>query len=61
MEIRKVLNFRTIMGITIPKHYTKALDLQAGGYVEISLADNKTIVVKKHAVEVQKIRRLNQG
>lgn len=55
MVLRKVLNFRTILGITIPKHYTKALDLNPGDHIQLSLLDGKTLVIKKHIVEPIKL------
>jgi bifunctional DNA-binding transcriptional regulator/antitoxin component of YhaV-PrlF toxin-antitoxin module len=51
MNLRKVLNFNNILGITLPKEFTNALNLLRGDYVEVYLRDKKTIIVKKHGVE----------
>lgn len=55
MVIRKVLNFNTILGLTLPKHYTKALDLKWGDHVQVFLGDNETIIIKKNKVFEAKI------
>lgn len=55
MKLRKVSIFNTILGITIPKEYTNALDLEKGDYVEVYLRDRKSIVIKKHGVPPKRI------
>lgn len=55
MYLRKLLNFNTILGVTFPKEFTNALNVERGDYVEIFLRDNKTIVVKTHRVEPKKL------
>lgn len=55
MNLRKMLSFKNILGITLPKEYTNALGLEKGGYCEVFLRDKKTIVVKKHGVEPKKL------
>lgn len=57
MVMRKLSMFNTILGITIPKEYTNALDLEKGDYVEVYLRDRKTIVIKKHGVEPKQITK----
>lgn len=55
MELRKVILFNTILGITLPKEFTNALGLKRGEYVEIYLRDRRTIIIKRHGVEPKKI------
>lgn len=55
MIIRKVLLFGTILGLTLPKKYTSALDLNWQDYVEVYLANDHTIVIKKHDYKVTDI------
>lgn len=55
MNLRKMLVFKNILGVTLPKEYTNALGLEKGGYCEVFLRDNKNIVIKKHGVEPQKL------
>ena len=55
MHMRKVLLFNTILGLTLPKEYTRAVGLQHGDYAEVYLRDKKTIVIKRHGVEPKKI------
>lgn len=55
MYLRKALIFNTILGVTIPKEYTKALAVERGDYLEVFLRDNKTIVIKKHGVKPNKL------
>ena len=60
MVLRKVLNFRTILGITIPKHYSSALDLNPGDHIQLSLLDSETLVIKKYIVEPFKLTRADK-
>ena len=55
MEMRKLLSFNTILGVTLPKKYTNSLGLEKGDYAEIFLRDNKTIVIKRHGIPYQKL------
>ena len=48
MRLRKVLSFNILLGLTLPKEYSNALNLSKGDYVEVGLQDEKTIVVRKH-------------
>ena len=48
MQLRKVLNFNTILGVTLPKEYTNALRLNAKDYVEVALTGRGSIEIKKH-------------
>lgn len=48
MELRKVLKFNSVLGLTLPKAYTNNLELEHHDYVEVSLSVNKTITIKKH-------------
>ena len=48
MQLRKVLKFNTVLGITLPKEYTKILELDHGDYVEISLKADRIISIQKH-------------
>jgi len=56
MRLRKVLYFNTLLGMTLPKEYSNALKLNKGDYVEVSLKDKDTIVIKRHNIPIQKIR-----
>lgn len=55
MVLRKLMLFNTILGITLPKDYTNALGLEKGQYIELYLRDNKTLVIKKHVKDLNKI------
>ena len=55
MNMRKVLQFSTAYGFTIPKEFAQSLGIKFGDYVEVFLRDAKTIVIKKHGVEPKKI------
>jgi len=55
MVLRKLLGFNTVLGLTLPKQFTNALDIERGNYVEVYLRDNKTIVIKPHRTELKKI------
>lgn len=55
MQLRKVLNFSNVLGLTLPKVYTNAMSLNHGDYVEVNLRDRNTIVVKKHGIPPKKI------
>ena len=48
MQLRKVLNFNSVLGVTFPKEYTNSLGLEPKGYVEISLTKEATIIIRKH-------------
>jgi len=48
MQLRKVLKFNTVLGITLPKEFTNVLKLEHGDYVEVSLTGAGTITIKKH-------------
>lgn len=48
-ELRKVLRLtKHSYAFTIPAKYNAALKLGSGNYVEISLVENDTLIVKKH-------------
>jgi antitoxin component of MazEF toxin-antitoxin module len=48
-EIRKVLRLtKHAYAFTIPAKYNAILKLGSGNYVEISLVENETLIVKKH-------------
>ena len=55
MVLRKVLLFNTILGITLPKEFTNALNISHGSYVEVFLRDKQTIIVKPHGTKPNKI------
>lgn len=55
MVLRKLLKFNTVLGVTLPKEFTNALNVEARQYVEVFLRDNKTIVIKPHRTEPKKI------
>ncbi len=55
MRLRKVLDFKGIVGITIPKEMSNALDIVPKDYVEVYLRDKRTVVIKKHGIEPKKI------
>ena len=48
MDLRRVLKFNGTLGLTLPNKYTRILGLHWKDYVEIYLADDKTIVIRKH-------------
>jgi antitoxin component of MazEF toxin-antitoxin module len=50
MEIRRVLKFNGTLGMTLPNKFTSIIGLHWQDYVEIYLADDETIVVRKHKV-----------
>ena len=48
-ELRKVLRLtKHAYAMTIPTKYREALKLGPGNYLEISLVENGTLIVKKH-------------
>lgn len=51
MELRKMILFSTILGLTIPKQYTNALGLSKGDYAEVYLKDKETLIIKRHGVK----------
>jgi antitoxin component of MazEF toxin-antitoxin module len=55
MVLRKLLLFNTTLGVTFPKEFSNALELEHGKHVEVYLRDNKTIVIKPHRIEPKKI------
>ena len=55
MNLRKVLNFSTVLGVTLPGEFTNAIGVKKGDYVEVYLRDKKTIVIKPHRVEPKKL------
>ncbi len=55
MDMRKIVQFNTILGLTLPKEYTNALGLERGDYAEVFLRDNKTIVIKRHGVPINRL------
>jgi len=55
MNMRKVLQFNTAIGFTIPKEFGNAMNLKSGDYVEVYLRDKRTMVLKKHGAEPKKI------
>lgn len=55
MVMRKMVLFNTILGLTLPKEFTNALNLERGNYAEVFLRDNKTIVIKKHGTPINKL------
>lgn len=56
MNLRKVIDFKGVLGVTLPKEYTNAIGLEGGKYAEVFLRDKETIVIKKHGVEPKKIK-----
>lgn len=56
MYLRKVLNFKDILGMTIPGAISRALGIKHGDHVEVYLGDKKTILVRKHEVDPIKIK-----
>ncbi len=51
MFLRKTLQFKNILGLTLPKALTKQIGLEHQDYVEVYLANADTIVIKKHHME----------
>jgi antitoxin component of MazEF toxin-antitoxin module len=48
MQLRKVLKFGSVLGITIPKIYSNHLRLEAGEYIEISLGAGRSLKIQAH-------------
>jgi antitoxin component of MazEF toxin-antitoxin module len=48
MVVRKVLLFKNILGLTLPKRYTDALDLRWHDQIEVYLTNEGTILLQKH-------------
>ena len=59
MELRRVLKFNGTLGLTLPNKFSRVLDLHWQEYVEITLEDDDTIVVRKH--KILKRRELDNG
>lgn len=55
MVLRKIIQFNTVLGLTLPKQFTGELELKKGSYVEVYLRDKRTIVIKAHKREPKKI------
>lgn len=55
MVIRKLLLFNTVLGLTLPKQYTNAMNLKRGDYVEVNLMDKDSILIMTHDSEPKKI------
>ena len=55
MVLRKLLDFKGVLGVTLPKEFTNAIQVERGDYAEVYLRDRRTIVIKKHGVKPQKI------
>jgi antitoxin component of MazEF toxin-antitoxin module len=55
MEMRKVLRFNTVLGLTLPKQFTNVMGISSGEYLEVFLANDETIVIKKHRENVNKL------
>jgi AbrB family looped-hinge helix DNA binding protein len=48
-ELRKVLRLtKHAYAVTIPAKYREAMKLGPGNYLEISLVENQTLIIKKH-------------
>jgi len=48
-ELRKVLRLtKNAYAVTIPSKYRDVLKLGPGNYLEISLVENETLIIKKH-------------
>ena len=48
MQLRKVLQFNSILGLTLPKQFSQWLEIDKGDYLELSLGAGKIINIKKH-------------
>jgi len=59
MELRRVLKFNGTLGLTLPNKFTRVLDLHWQEYVEVTLENDDTIVVRKH--KILKRRELDNG
>ena len=57
MQLRKLLNFNNILGLTLPKEYTNAIGVKGKDYVEVYLASNLSIIIKRHDMPPKKIRQ----
>lgn len=55
MKLRKVIDFKNILGVTLPKEFTNTIGLERGKYAEVYLRDRRTIVIKAHNVKPQQI------
>lgn len=51
-EIRKLLRLtKTTFAVSLPDKYRKTLKLGTGNYVQISLYDDKTILIRKEGTK----------
>ena len=48
MQLRKVLQFNTSLGLTLPKEYTQFIDIEKGDYIELSLGPGQALTIRKH-------------
>lgn len=58
MELRKAIKLGSTLGITLPKRYSKALDIRWRDYLEVFLVDSETIGIRQHKVtfEVKNVK-----
>lgn len=48
MEFRKVILVGNAYAVTMPKKFLKILKTSGGDYVELFMANDKTLVIRKH-------------
>ena len=55
MTLRKVLQLAQTLAVTLPRNYCETIGIKKADYVEVYLKDNKTIIIKKHGKQPNKI------
>ncbi len=55
MYLRKILQANQTLGVTLPKEYAQVLGFKRRDFAELSLLDERTIVIKKHIAVPQKL------
>lgn len=49
MELRKVIRAGKSHAVALPKRFRDYMGIAAGDYVELFMADSKTLVIRKHS------------
>lgn len=60
MVLKKVLLFKSVLGVLLPKHLSQALNLSQGDYVEVYLNNNSELIIRKHNIDIKPIRDIEQ-
>jgi len=51
MELRRLQKFASVLGVTLPKKYTRELEMHWKDYVEVEMLDNDTLTIRKHKIK----------